>query len=145
MAGRFSELRQMAGAFARAFVAESGAAFPGAVALVAIGAVLEGASILLLLPILDAVVSGRGGVADAWLTAIGLVGTRNRLALLLGAFVVVMIVRALVLYRRDMVLARLQLDFVNTLRNRVMRALAGAPWSRIVGLRHARVDRKSVV
>ena len=58
---------------------------------------------------------------------------------LLAAFVLLSVVRALVQYARDIALAQLQATFVEHQRNAVMRAVAAASWSRIVGLRHARI------
>jgi ATP-binding cassette subfamily C protein len=58
---------------------------------------------------------------------------------MLMLFVMLALVRAVVLYTRDMALARLQAGFVANLRNGLMRRLAAAPWHRIVALRHARI------
>jgi ATP-binding cassette subfamily C protein len=139
MIGRIGELRTATLGFGRAFVAHAGRRMTPAVALVAFGALLEGASLLVLVPILGVVITRDGGVAGAWLAAAGISSPAARLGVLLGAFVVTMLVRAAILYRRDLLLADLQASFVEALRNRVMAALAGAPWSRVVTLRHARV------
>lgn len=134
---------------ARGFVAAF-ASFAGwrawlATGLVGLGAVLEGAGLVLLIPILGVVVgSGAGG---RWRTAIeealGRAGAETageRLTLLLAAFAGLMLTRALALYARDIVLASLQARFIETERNAVIRDLAAAPWSGIVALSHARVS-----
>ena len=112
-----------------------------AIGLVAFAAVLDGAGIVLLIPILDAVVSPNGGHFEiqAMLNRIGVHTPLARLAVLLAAFVCVSLLRAFMLYARDMYLALLQGDFAEHERNKIMRTLAGAPWVRIARLSHARV------
>ena len=128
-------------AFAREFAHFAGRRGWTATGLMAASALLDGVGLLLLIPILDSVVARPGGqsrVASA-LEAIGLHSGTARLTALLGAFVTLAVIRALVQYARDIALARLQSTFVEYQRNRVMRAVAAASWSRIVGLRHARI------
>ena len=112
-----------------------------AIGLVAFAAVLDGAGVVLLIPILDAVVSPNGGHFEiqAMLNGIGVHTPLARLAVLLAAFVCVSLLRAFMLYARDMYLALLQGDFAEHERNKIMRTLAGAPWVRIARLSHARV------
>lgn len=112
--------------------------------LVAAGAVLDGAGLLLLVPILSVVVEAGSGKAHAGfisrtLHQFGAVTPIQQLALLVALFVAVSAVRSIVLFARDMALARLQTGFIAAERNRAMQALAGAPWNRVVDLRHARV------
>ncbi|HWK36708.1 ABC transporter ATP-binding protein [Sphingomonas sp.] len=139
MRGRIRELGMATGVFARAFAAEAGARLAPATALVAAGALLEGLGIVLLVPILGVVIARDGGWIGDALAAAGVTGAGARLAVLLGGFVAVMLVRAVVLYRRDVLLADLQAGFVEALRNRVMEALGRARWERVATLRHARV------
>ncbi|MEZ0242540.1 MAG: ATP-binding cassette domain-containing protein, partial [Sphingomonas sp.] len=113
--------------------------------LVALAAVLDGfGTLAILVPILGVVVeagsgqSGTGRVSTA-LRSLGAETPVEQLAWLIGAFVVLSILRALTLYWRDMALGRLQTGFIESERNRAMTILAQAPWSRVVGLRHARV------
>ncbi len=131
-----------AGPLVRAFRDHAGRAGIGAAALVAAGAVLEGAGLLLLVPILGIVTAPAAAAstaAEGWFRALGLLTPTARLLALLAVFAAVMLLRAVILYRRDMALARLQSGFVEAQRNRVMRALAAAPWERVAALRHARV------
>ena len=109
--------------------------------LVGLSAVLDGAGLLLLIPIIDVVVSSSGKPSRAalMLEAAGAHTPLARLGVMLALFVVLALVRAVVLYTRDMALARLQAGFVENLRNGLMRRLAAAPWHRIVALRHARI------
>lgn len=109
--------------------------------LVGLAAVLDGAGLLLLIPIIDAVVSSSGKPSriTRLLESAGAHTPLARLAVMLALFVALSLVRAVVLYARDMALARLQAGFVENLRNGLMRRLAAAPWHRIVALRHARI------
>ncbi len=127
-------------AFVRLFVDFAGARGAVATALVAAGAALDGAGLLLLIPILDSVVThgGRSRVSAA-MDTIGLHAPLARLATLLTLFVLLAVTRALVQFARDVTLARLQNAFVTQQRSQVMHAIGAASWSRIVGLRHARV------
>lgn len=128
-------------AFVRVFSGFAGRRGLVATGLVAAGAVLDGAGLLLLIPILDSVVTRVGGESRVGtaLDAIGLHTTWSRLVALLAAFVTLAVARALVQFARDIALAKLQTSFVEYQRNLVMRAIAAASWSRIVGLRHARI------
>ena len=132
---------QPAAAFVRVFVGFAGRQGWIATGLVAAGAVLDGVGLLLLIPILDSVVTRAGGASriSTTLDAIGLHTAFSRLVALLGAFVLLAVARALVQFARDIALAKLQSTFVEHQRNQVMRAVAAASWSRIVGLRHARI------
>jgi ABC-type multidrug transport system fused ATPase/permease subunit len=109
--------------------------------LVGLGAILDGAGLLLLIPIIQAVVSssGKPSRTSLMLESAGAHTPLARLGAMLVLFVILALVRAVVLYTRDMTLARLQAGFVENLRNGLMRRLAAAPWHRIVALRHARI------
>jgi ATP-binding cassette subfamily C protein len=112
--------------------------------LVAAAAVLDGFGVLLLVPILSVVVEAGAGGAHSGLVSrtlrgLGAVEPMQQLALLVAVFVAVSILRGITLYARDMALGNLQTGFIVSERNRAMQALAGAPWNRVVGLRHAKV------
>ncbi len=130
--------------FVGALRGEDGKGTARAAMLVAAGALLEGAGLMLLAPILLVVTDPTGqwshSTLFAWLGAFLPAAPVSRLASLLGLFVAVMIVRGAILHARDTALARLQTGFVEAQRSRVIRALADAPWPRVAGLRHARVS-----
>ncbi|MET0272180.1 MAG: hypothetical protein ABW360_04245, partial [Phenylobacterium sp.] len=133
-----------AGRFAQAFLAYGGRRVGAAAGLVVLGGVLENVGLLLLIPILNLVTGAdRGGrlqaALDPLFRAAGAASAPERLTLLLAVFVGLMLLRAAVLYARDVRLADLQTGFVEAERNRVIRRLAAAPWSRVAALRHARV------
>lgn len=140
---RMGELARAASGFIGAFTGYAGWRGVRAGALVAAGAVLDGAGLLLLVPIISVVVEasagGGSGYVSQTLRGLGAATPAAQLGILIAAFVAVSATRAVALYARDMALARLQTGFIEAERNRAMQALAGAPWSRVVGLRHARV------
>lgn len=116
-----------------------------AAVLVALGALLEGLSLALIVPLLG-VVTGAGksfgrleDAADAAFRLFGSATPFGRLALLLALFGAVMIVRAIVIYLRDVTVADLQSGFVEAQRVGIAERLAAAPWDRIARLRHARI------
>lgn len=137
-------IRRSAFALARAFFAFAGRRAWTAIGFVLLGAALEGASLALLIPILDLVVNGAGaglfgGVADRLFDTLGVEGRFGRLALLIGVFVAAMAARGLVLYQRDVELSWLQINFVGAQRIAAFHDLSRASWGRLSELRHARL------
>jgi ATP-binding cassette subfamily C protein len=116
-----------------------------AAVFVALGAVLEGVSVLLIVPLLAIVLST--GSATGWLQqsvtyVFDLMSIETpfwRLALLLAAFGMMMVLRAVVLSIRDVTLAQLQIGFVEAHRLQIINRLAAAQWNQLAGLRHARI------
>lgn len=123
----------------RAFAAHAGRKGIGAAALVAAAATLDGASILLLVPVLDIVMGGDRSAIGARLTAMGFTSPVAQLALLVAAFLAAALLRAIVSYARDIALARLQAGFIEAERNRLIARLAHAPWARVAAISHMRV------
>lgn len=141
---RLSAIKPLLGATRRffgSFARYAGLKGWAAGALVGLAAILDGAGLLLLIPIIDAVVAapGKPSRTTMLLEAAGAHTPLVRLAIMLALFVALALLRAVVLYARDMALAGLQSGFVEDLRNRLMRRLAAAPWHRVVALRHARI------
>ena len=131
-------------AFGAAVARFSGRRGVAAALLVGLGTVLEGFGILLLVPLLTILFDARtaagaspAGGLTAWLPAdLGPVG---RLALLLSLFAVLMLVRALILWRRDALLGHLQVAFVEEQRATLARRLGAARWPTLARLGHGRV------
>jgi ATP-binding cassette subfamily C protein len=116
-----------------------------AAVFVALGAVLEGASVLLIVPLLAIVLStssatGRLQQSVAYVFDLLSIDTPFwRLALLLAAFALMMGLRAVVISIRDVTLAQLQIGFVEARRSQIIDRLAAAQWDQLVALRHARI------
>lgn len=113
--------------------------------LMAAGALVEGLSLVLIVPLIAIVTASN--TTFGWLergaagvfALFGVTTHFGRLALLLGAFGVLMIVRAIVIWLRDVAVAELQTGFVESHRLRVAESLANASWDQVARLRHARI------
>jgi ATP-binding cassette subfamily C protein len=84
---------------------------------------LEGIGLAVLVPVLRGVMEGRTGC----------------LLLSLAGFALLIGLRALVLWRRDMLLARLRVGFVEQQRLRLVTRLIGASWTTLSGMKQGRV------
>ena len=115
--------------------------------LVCAGALLENVGILLLIPFLS--LSMDNAATGTWVEAhvapaLALLHAETRfarLAALLGVFVFLLALRAAALSARSRILSQLQIGFVETRRSGLLRLLAGAPWDRVLSLRHARITQ----
>lgn len=106
-----------------------------AAVLVFAAALLEGVGILVLVPILE-VFSGSDSTGvmkyvDGFFSSLSITSDMMKLVLVLGAFITLLIVRNLIVWRRDVTLARLSMGFVDHWRTRVFNTLARAPWRKI--------------
>jgi ATP-binding cassette subfamily C protein len=114
-------------------------------ALVCVAAVFESVGLVLLVPLIAIVTAtdDHGGrIQKAAARLLDFVGAETRgarLAVLLGLFAVLLVVRAVLIARRDAKLARLQMGFVEQVRGGAARSLAAAPWQAVSRLQHARV------
>ncbi|GLK72713.1 ABC transporter ATP-binding protein [Ancylobacter dichloromethanicus] len=110
----------------------------GALSVAAIvgGALAESVGLVLLVPVLQ-VLTGREGRVAAWFEGWNPDGV---LLLLLGGFLVAMTLRALILYARDRLLWRVEDEFVEAQRGRIMARLASARWATLVSIRHAEIQ-----
>jgi len=133
-------------AFLADFVRYAGRDTIYAGALLAAGAAVESLGLALLIPLLGVLAGaapGGGGLHRAATRLFQLVGANTplaQLAVLLGLYGVLMLVRAAVVTQRDVKLAQLQIGFLEAQRNEVARLLAAAPWERLARLRHARIS-----
>lgn len=127
------------------FLAYGGRRVAVAAALVALGALVEGVGVLMLVPLL-AIITGAQDAA-------GLVGQMTRwmldqipfesrvgqLAAPLVVFAVLMVLRSVIILKRDLTLGGLTIGYVETLRLKLTRRLAGADWGTISQISHARI------
>jgi len=131
--------------FLRDFAGFAGRGGITAAILVAVGAVFEGLSLVLLIPLISLAIgsdlpSSRIGRATAATEHFfGVESPLGRLALFLGIFGVLVLVRAVIISFRDVRIAALQTGFVEALRLRIAQCLVGAQWDQVVRLRHARI------
>jgi len=136
-----SVLFRQAIAFVRDFAAFAGVSGVMAAALAVLAAIFEGVGLLLLVPLLSIVTasdSGGGSTHRLLAQAFAIAGTQTRtgrLGLLLGAFAVLVVMRAIIVARRNIKLAQIQTWFIEAVRGR----LAAAPWPVVSRLQHARV------
>ena len=133
------------GEFSRDIAAFIGRDGIGLGLLLFFGAIVEGLGIVLLIPLLGVVLGGSGNSGRLGAMASELLryapGTTPfaQLATLFALFALLMAVRAWLILKRDVALARLQNDFIEAHRLRVVRLLANAPWHIVARLRHGRV------
>ncbi len=115
------------------------------VAFVLLGALLEGTGILLLVPFLSLVIDAHAvptAVQRAMDTAFSAFSATTRvekLGLLIGVFVALMLIRAFVIVRRDSLIVRLESTFISSVRSRLTHKLAAADWAVTSRLRHSRI------
>ena len=109
------------------------------VLIVGSAALLEGVGILVLLPAAEVIFAGSMQVgagkttgltqkASQWLAGQGADTIIEQLAALGTVFLAIVLLRALILQRRDVLLAELSEGFVDDRRKRLFRKLARAPW-----------------
>jgi ATP-binding cassette subfamily C protein len=134
---------------ARRFIGDF-AAFAGVNALwgavLAISAaVFESVGIVLLVPLL-AIVTASGNTPNwiqrAAIRLFDMAGAQSRtaqLSILLGLFGLLVVMRAVLVSRRDTTLSQLQIGFVERVRSNLAKKLAAAPWPVVSRLQHARI------
>ena len=115
----------------------------GAGLLVPLGFVIEGAGLLLLIPILGLALEpgaeARWPIVADLLAPLGSQSTAAKLGALLALFALLMLLRAIILHARDAMLGRLQVQFIERLRIDALEDVTRAPWHRLARLRHGRV------
>ena len=113
-------------------------------ALVVAAVVVEGFGILAILPF-AALFTGEAdsGPARSVLEALARIGldtTVERALGLTGAFVAILALRNLIVWRREIYLAQLGVDFVDHWRSRLFRAIGAAPWTSVSSLRRTDLE-----
>ena len=131
--------------FLRDFAQYAGRKGAKAAIFVGLGALTEGLGLMLLVPVLGTVFGTAAvhgtlqNAGNAIFHNLGAETALGRLTVLLAAFGLLMIVRAVVVSVRNVTLAELQIGFVESQRLRVTERLAAARWDQVVRLRHARI------
>jgi ATP-binding cassette subfamily C protein len=127
--------------FAAALIRYSGRSSVWAAALVGASAFLDGAGLLLLVPLLGLITGGGNGwiqrTAGRLFDEVGVTGSLTKLWLLLAAFLLLATLRGIANSRRDFALAKLQTGFAEAERNQLINALARASWPRLAALNHS--------
>jgi ABC-type multidrug transport system fused ATPase/permease subunit len=114
-------------------------------AVMVAAALLEGVGLALIVPLLSLVTalgpsaSGLRRQVGELLERLGAHSPLSQLAVLLGAFSVLMMVRAVVILRRDTLLAELQIGFVESRRARLAERLTAARWDQLIHISHTRI------
>ena len=129
----------------RDFAAFAGTNGLKAVLFVFLGAVVESAGLVLLIPFFSVIIDSPPG-GDKMQEVVGwffaLFSAESRLAklsLLVASFVVLMVARAVIITVRDVTMTQLQIGFIQQIRSRITRHLAAAGWDIISRLRHSRI------
>lgn len=129
-------------AFVRDLAGYIGGRGPGLVVLVALGALLEGFGLLLLVPLLGTLFAENtpqtgplGAILNLWPEVQG----APRLFVVLGLFGAVTALRALILWQRDLRMGKLQVGYLESKRSMLARALANSRWEALNALGHGRV------
>jgi ATP-binding cassette, subfamily C, bacterial len=105
----------------------------------------EGVGLLLLVPLLSVITASDGGTGSTHrllAQAFEIAGTQTRtarLSVLLGLFAGLLVIRAVIVARRNIMLSQIEMGFVETVRARLATPLAAAPWPVVSRLQHARV------
>jgi ATP-binding cassette subfamily C protein len=142
-----SGLTRQALALVRDFARFAGLSGIWAAALAVLAATFEGFGLLLLVPILSTVTASDGGGGPTHrllVQALEIAGAQTRtarLSVLLGLFAVLLVIRAIIAARRNIMLSQLEMGFVEAVRARLARRLAAAPWPVVSRLQHARVTQ----
>ena len=114
--------------------------------LLAAGAFIEGVGLVLVIPLVQIVTAGGAPAgrlqkaADHLFNTLSLETPFSRLALLLGAFCVLMVVRAAIISSRDVLLTQLRIGFIEALRLRIADHLASARWDQVARMSHSRTS-----
>nr|WP_240330698.1 ABC transporter ATP-binding protein [Sphingorhabdus sp. Alg239-R122] len=114
-----------------------------ALIIVTLGSIVEGAGLILLLPIADLAFSGASsnspvaGIAEQLFASLGLGNTLQQLAFLCIAFLFIILLRAVILLRRDALLSELSQGYVDHFRKEIFAALANAEWTAIKRVQRA--------
>ena len=142
-ADRLKGSKEAAKAYLRSLYAVGTWRLLGIGTLVLSGAVVEGFGILLLIPLLGIVFTGGTGLPD-WARAVlartDVGAPEQQLLVIVSLFAMLAVVRAIVIWRRDIELIRLSVELVDGWRARVVTVLAQARWPQVAALRRSNIE-----
>ena len=141
-AGAGSGLRDLV----RAIVSFAGPRMPKTLLVVGLAALLEGAGLVLLLPVAEIIFAQEGAARSGltadfvgWLAERGVDTVMEQLALIGTGFVLLVLLRAIVLLKRDVLMMQLSQGFVDDIRRDFFALLARADWPVIKRFRKAQL------
>jgi len=112
--------------------------------LVALGALVEGFGIMLLVPLLGVIFAGSGSATGSLnrfiLQLLDGLGKGAQLGALLAIFAGLMMARAVIVWRRDLQLMALSFELVDSWRERLMRVIARASWRSLQDLQRSDLE-----
>jgi ATP-binding cassette, subfamily C, bacterial len=134
---------------ARVFLADLARfAGPGGVTTgfwVALGAILDSFGLLLLVPIIGVVIGASSGkyaaAIEALFRPLGIESRVEKLVILLLCFALLVVLRAIGQWKRDIGLAKLRVGFVENRRLALVRRVVAAPWEQLAAMDHIRINR----
>ena len=137
--------RRQFGDYLVSLLAIGRARLAGLAGLVMLGTLVEGFGIVLLVPLIALVFAAPGAPAGGALetatrSLLGGLPRDTQLLALVGVFAVLLVVRAGVVWQRDLRLFALSIELVDAWRARLVRAVAGASWRRLQEQRHSRLE-----
>tara|TARA_B100000678_G_scaffold92344_1_gene77056 strand:- start:1137 stop:2888 length:1752 start_codon:yes stop_codon:yes gene_type:complete len=120
-----------------------------ALALVGAAALLEGLGFLAFVPLFRILLSkpeqGAAATALGWLEQIGLATPLSQALALAALFLALIALRSFLQWRRDILMRRLSLEFVDHWRRRTMIAISAAPWQALMGKRRTDIEHAIMV
>ena len=120
-----------------------------ALALVGAAAVLEGLGFVAFVPLFQILLSkpdtGVAASALGWLGAAGIATPFGLALTLAAAFLALIALRSFLQWKRDILMRRLSLEFVDHWRRRTMIAVSAAPWQALMGKRRTDIEHAIMV
>jgi len=127
-----------------AFLAWAGRRAWIAFGLMLAGAALEGAGLILLVPLIGVALSDEASALspalDRAFAALGAEDQDARLLWMLGAFLALIMLRQVVIFRREVYSTRLEQGFIVETRRRLFQRIAAQPWQVAAGLQQGRIN-----
>jgi ATP-binding cassette subfamily C protein len=112
---------------------------------VGLGAVLDSFGLLLLVPIIGVVIGASSGkyaaAIEALFRPLGIESRIEKLVILLLCFALLVVLRAIGQWKRDIALAKLRVGFVESRRLALVKRVVGAPWEQLAAMDHIGINK----